>query len=93
MEKGLFQSDVARILDLTEIISFLGYVPFTLDCVTFRGKMRAFRVLHGETTQQFGDRFGVHSTTVQAWEKGESPPAGQRLAKLQELLKTVKPLS
>ena len=47
--------------------------------------MRAARIRKGLTTEEVGERVGVHKNAVQRWERGESEPMGSNLIALSKL--------
>lgn len=66
---------------------FLGYSPLTFDESNFGGKLKAYRWKNGLSHKRLGKILGVNSTTIGAWEAGESVPKKENLEQLELLLK------
>jgi len=72
-----------------DLISFIGYYPFTNESDSLAGKILKYRQTNGLTHRQMGRKLGVNASTIAAWEAGENEPQERFLKKIQEVLAIV----
>lgn len=70
------------------IISFLGYVPFSIANETLSQRLKSYRALNGISHEQMGILLGVDGSTISSWENNVNLPKKATLEKLNELLCT-----
>lgn len=78
-----------QIHHMPNVIQFLGYMPYSVDTTTFKGKIKFYRLKKGLSHKKMGKILGVNATTVGAWENGTGAPYPENAAKLEELFRTI----
>lgn len=71
------------------IISFLGFLPFEIDLITFSGKLKAYRQINGLSQKQLGEILKVDGATISSWELGENQPHNRMLSKVNSMVKEI----
>jgi len=79
-----------RISYYKELISFIGYYPFTHETESLGGKILKYRQTHGLTRRQMGRKVGVNASAIESWEKGVNQPTKSSLEQLNTFLRNVK---
>ena len=68
------------------IISFLGYLPFSIDSSSLGGKIKLYRHINGISQEEFANMVGVNESTVFYYENDKHKPLPKTLKKINQLL-------
>ena len=79
------ESELKKVI--TRIIKFLGYCPTPIDESTLGGRIYEYRLYNGLSYAGMGRLLGVDATTIAGWKRNEHFSYGERLKKLNELLR------
>lgn len=78
-----------QVQHMPKIIAFLGYLPISIDVSSIRGRIKYYRYIKGLSHKKMGQLLSVNSTTVGAWESGESIPHPENSKQLEALFETI----
>jgi len=65
-----------------QIIEFLGYIPFDVECSTLGGQIKLYRYLNGLTQKNLADLLHINESTVFHYENNRHKPSPKTLKRL-----------
>lgn len=78
-----------QVQHMPKIIAFLGYLPISIDVSTIMGRIKYYRYINGLSHKKMGKLLNVNTTTVRAWENGDSFPHPENSIQLEALFETI----
>lgn len=74
---------------LPKIIKFLGYFPFDFDTMSFGGKLKKYRYIHGLSQRQVSKLLNVDSSVIRHFETKSRQPMTKHQRRIFELIEQV----